>query len=207
MKEFWDERFGKEEYKYGKTANTYLVNELSKINYSGKILLPAEGEGRNATFCALNNWDVSAFDISSKGKEKAFKLAKEYDVSFKYNLGEFVKDYNYEDNSFDALALIYAHFPSSIRSRFNQELSKKLKIGGKVILEGFSLKQAILQEGKQSTNGPKDPTMLFSKEEILNDFKNFEILHLEEEKIELNAGKNGHQGFGYVIRFTGKRIK
>ena len=41
---------------------------------SGKILLPAEGEGRNAVFAAQNNWLVEAFDSSKEAKKKAFSL-------------------------------------------------------------------------------------------------------------------------------------
>jgi hypothetical protein len=46
--------------------------------------------------------------------------------------------------------------------------------------------------------------MLFSKEEIKTDFKNYEILLLKEEEIDLQEGIY-HQGRGSVIRFVGKK--
>lgn len=46
--------------------------------------------------------------------------------------------------------------------------------------------------------------MLYSKDEIMKDFKNYEILMLEEEEVVLHEG-NYHQGKGAVIRFVGRK--
>ena len=46
--------------------------------------------------------------------------------------------------------------------------------------------------------------MLFSKQEIKDTFKNFEIIELEETQIELNEGRF-HNGLASVIRFIGKK--
>ena len=42
----------------------------------GKILFVCEGEGRNAVYAAQKNWDVTAFDLSEEGKNKALNLAQ-----------------------------------------------------------------------------------------------------------------------------------
>lgn len=57
MKDFWYERFSENIYIYGLHPNAFFKQELLKIS-SGKILLPAEGEGRNAIFAAQKGWDV-----------------------------------------------------------------------------------------------------------------------------------------------------
>ena len=49
-----------------------------------------------------------------------------------------------------------------------------------------------------------DMGMLFSKAEIMADFKDFEVILLEEEEILLNEGKF-HLGTGSVIRFVGRK--
>ena len=46
--------------------------------------------------------------------------------------------------------------------------------------------------------------MLCSKEEILQDFADFEIIQLEEVITELNEGEF-HVGTGSVIRFVGRK--
>jgi len=47
MKEKWDERYGAKEFAFGEQPNNYLKEQLDKIPI-GKMLFPAEGEGRNA---------------------------------------------------------------------------------------------------------------------------------------------------------------
>jgi len=51
----WDERYSNEEYFYGKKPNEFLKDELKKLQ-AGKILFPAEGEGRNCVFAATKGW-------------------------------------------------------------------------------------------------------------------------------------------------------
>ena len=87
MKEFWDDRYSKDEFAYGKHPNNYLKEQLEKLEV-GSILFPAEGEGRNAVFAATLGWSVSAFDISTEGKNKALRLTESQNVSIDYQVGE-----------------------------------------------------------------------------------------------------------------------
>ena len=114
MKEFWDKRYADQEMAYGKEPNVFFASEVLKLN-AGKILLPAEGEGRNAVHSAKLGWQVSAFDISKKGKQKAEKLALNNKVTIEYFVGGF-DEINYKKESFDCIVLIFAHFPSHLKS-------------------------------------------------------------------------------------------
>ena len=50
---FWNERYVSKEYVYGKEPNTFFKDFIhQKLRIPGKLLLPAEGEGRNAVFAA-----------------------------------------------------------------------------------------------------------------------------------------------------------
>jgi hypothetical protein len=51
MKEMWDERYQKIALVYGAEPNEFLKDSLQAL-VPGKILLPGEGEGRNAVFAA-----------------------------------------------------------------------------------------------------------------------------------------------------------
>lgn len=55
-----------------------------------------------------------------------------------------------------------------------------------------------------NVGGPKDLDSLFSIEKIKNDFKDYEVLVLEEREVELNEGKY-HVGTGSVVRFLGRK--
>jgi SAM-dependent methyltransferase len=198
----WNERFGKDEFAYGEEPNNFLRNQLEKLS-PGKILFPAEGEGRNAVFAAALDWTVSAFDISIEGKKKAMKLAESKGVSIYYQLGE-LETLKYERGQFDAIALIYAHFPADIKSLYHKKLNNYLRSGGLIIFEAFSKKHVEYIKKNEAVGGPKDIDMLFSIEELKADFPNYDILELSEQEIELKEG-SFHNGIGSVIRFVGRK--
>ena len=202
MQEFWNERYRQEAFAYGEAPNNYFKTQLLQFE-PGNILLPAEGEGRNAVFAARSGWHVSAFDISIEGKNKATKLAERYGVSFEYRVGD-LAHIHYSDQQFDAIALIYAHFPSTLRTSYHRQLTSYLKKGGILILEAFSKKHLDYNTKNEKVGGPKDAGLLYSTNEIMEDFHNFEILELTETEIELNEGLY-HMGLGSVIRFTGRK--
>ncbi|HFK5571211.1 class I SAM-dependent methyltransferase [Elizabethkingia meningoseptica] len=85
MNSFFDDVYGHEEYAYGKMPNEYLKEKLRDLK-PGKILFPAEGEGRNAVYAAKSGWDVFCFDISANGCHKAKQLADEEGVTIDYSI-------------------------------------------------------------------------------------------------------------------------
>ena len=198
----WNDRYSSEEFAYGEDPNNYLKEQLEKLN-PGAILFPAEGEGRNAIFAAKSGWKVSAFDISEEGKNKALKLAAANNVSIDYQVGE-LETLDFQEEQFDTIALIYAHFPAEIKSAIHKQLDKLLRKNGIVIFEAFSKKHIEYLAVNEKVGGPKDIESLFSIEEIQGDFSNYEIIILEEKEIELNEGLF-HNGKGSVIRFIGKK--
>jgi len=195
--DFWNDRFNNEEFVYGTQPNVFFKETLDKLK-AGTLLLPAEGEGRNAVYAATNNWNVSAFDISKSGKEKALLLSTQNNVSIAYDVVG-VLDYT-NDKQFDVIGLCYTHFPVNIRKQANQHLLKFLKKGGVVIFEAFSKAQL-----KNNSGGPKNEAMLFSLEEIKQEFKGLEFKLLEEKIIELSEGEF-HRGKADVIRFIGVKL-
>lgn len=194
MKEFWNERYEQEEYLYGRTPNLFFAEQLVKLK-KGKLLLPAEGEGRNAVFAARNGWEVTAFDYSEAGKEKAIKLADLNKVDFDYEISEASK-FSTEDK-FDAIALIYAHFEGRERDILFKKLENALIPHGQLIIEVYSKNQL-----GRNTGGPKKLELLYSKDEIAALFPNIEFHMLEETLVELDEGEF-HKGEGSVIRALG----
>jgi len=198
----WNERYSKEEFAYGEQPNNYLKEQLQKLD-PGTILFPAEGEGRNAVFAAKLGWTVSAFDISVEGKKKALRFAENNNVTIDYQVDE-LQNLHYNTGQFDAIALIYAHFPAEIKSFYHRSLDQYLRKGGVVIFEAFSKRHLDYLATNEKVGGPKDIEMLFSIDEIKSDFENYEIVDLKEKEIELNEGLF-HNGKGSVIRFVGRK--
>ena len=197
MKQFWNERYAASNFAYGKDSNQFLKENLHFLP-KGKVLFVAEGEGRNAVFVAKNGYEVSAFDYSESGQQKALMLAQEHGISINYIVSD-VLELPYENESFDALVLIFAHFPAEIRKQANLKLLELLKPEGKILFEAFSKEQLNYTSG-----GPKDVDMLFSEEEVRNEFPGISFDSLSTEKIVLDEGLF-HQGEGVVVRFVGTK--
>ena len=193
----WDQRYNTPEYFYGKEPNAFFANELKKLD-PGMLLLPAEGEGRNAVYAASIGWEVHAFDSSKVAREKALRLAAERKVNILFTISN-VQDFDTEKFKYDAIGLIYTHFPFEMRHDFFQEIQTYLAPDGKIILEGFHKKQLHL-----TTGGPKDPTMLFSTDELEKNFDQLHFEYLKTETIDL-AESDGHNGEAEVVRMVGTK--
>ncbi len=194
----WDERYNRKEYVYGSIPNVFFENQLTDLK-PGVILLPCEGEGRNALFAAQSNWNVVAFDSSEVGKNKAMALATQNNVSYDYQILD-VNEANFEPESFDVIALIYAHFKPQLRSKFHATIQRWLKPEGKIILEAFNTEQL-----NYSSGGPKDLDMLYSTEILSKDFEGMKIELIETSTIVLDEGAF-HQGDAAVIRFVAQKV-
>lgn len=202
MKQMWDDRYSAIEYAYGKTPNAFFKAQIDKLK-PGKILLPAEGEGRNAVYAATQGWDVYAIDQSIEGQKKAIQLAEEYGVKINYELCD-ILDLDDKLGDFDLIALTYVHLPSELRKRLHTQLIQFLKPTGQIILEGFSINNLKHERKGEATNGPRNSDFLFSLQDIAQDFNTLLPVILLEEKIMTNEGKF-HQGRADVVRFLGKK--
>jgi ubiquinone/menaquinone biosynthesis C-methylase UbiE len=193
----WDERYREPEFAYGKEANQFLQEQLVTLPV-GKILFPCEGEGRNAVFAAQKGWEVAAFDASQEGLKKATSLAAERLVAIEYQIGDALH-IEYPIGSFDAIALVYAHFPSEIRQSLHQKFVTWLKPGGVILLEAFHPNQL-----QNSSGGPKLSSMLLTPEILEDDFATLETVLVGTATIVLDEGKY-HQGKADVVRYVGKK--
>ena len=154
-------------------------------------------------FAARLGWEVSAFDISVEGKKKAQKLAEKNKVMLDYRVGE-LATLQFQSEEFDAVALIYAHFPAEVKSFYHKTINTYLRKGGIVIFEAFSKNHLEYISKNEKVGGPRDIQSLFSIDEIKSDFANYEVIELVEKEIELSEGLF-HNGTGSVIRFVGQK--
>lgn len=198
IKNFWDERFSGPDYVYGTEPNAFFKSCIDDLS-PGKLLLPGEGEGRNAVYAAGCGWDVHAFDQSDVAREKALKLAAEKGVRIVYDHGSLL-DVPLQKGSYDLIALVFFHLDPRARIFYHRHLVQLLKPKGKIILEVFSKEQLHRKSG-----GPKELDLLYATAELKEDFKELNITRADEEIIPLNEGA-GHKGDAAVIRFIGQKF-
>lgn len=192
MKEFWNQRYSEKEFAYGTKPNEFFAENLTQFK-PGRLFLPADGEGRNSVFAALQGWEVDAFDYSEEGKQKADILAKEKGVSVNFEVLDAAM-FKPESDKYDAIGLFYAHFPRELRKWFHKEVIKSLKKGGIVILEAFHPLQL-----NHPSGGPRVEDMLLTVDILKSEFEGLHFREIEDKQIELAEG-NYHLGTGHVVR-------
>ena len=193
-KEMWNQRYAESEYVYGTNPNEFFKQELDKL-VPGKILLPAEGEGRNAVYAAEKGWNVAAFDQSDEGRKKALRLAAERGVTIEYQIRD-LETNDYPVDHFDAIALVFVHTPALKRQQIHHNLIRFLKPGGTLILIGYSKEQLQYNSG-----GPKEASMLFSQDELKEDFSDLHDVSIEKLVSEVEEG-DFHRGKASVIQMV-----
>ena len=193
----WDERYSSDEYAYGITPNLFFKEQLDKLK-PGKILMLAEGEGRNGVYAAKNNWLVDAVDFSEQARGKALKLAAQEGVKLNYivaNLIEFTPNNEY----YDAVGVVFLHLNNKERDVIFPKAIESLKKGGLIVIEVFSKKVPQSYKG-----GPRDQELLYNVDDMKELFKELEPILLEEKTTEIYEGEY-HKGDAIVIRFVGRK--
>ncbi|PWN07846.1 SAM-dependent methyltransferase [Rhodohalobacter mucosus] len=192
MKEFWNDRYSTESYVYGKEPNRFFRKQIDSLK-PGQLLLPGEGEGRNAVYAAKKGWEVTAFDYSEQAKKKALDFARAEGVSIQYEIRS-ADDWKENKATFDAAALIFVHLPKDIFKQLIEKILVSLKSGGKLIIEGYSVAQLGHDSG-----GPKDPDLLYDAKHLRSLLEPTEINLFEEIETDLDEGSY-HRGKAMVIR-------
>jgi SAM-dependent methyltransferase len=194
---FWDQRYAENETVYGQEPNHFFKQFIDKRK-PGSILLPAEGEGRNAVYAASKGWKVDAFDFSAVARDKALALAETKGVQVHYDL--MAIDQFKAGKQYDVVALIYVHMPPDQRVQFHQEILKAIKPGGFLLMEAFSKEQLELESG-----GPRDAAMLYDAPSLCKDSQSLHMMTCHQKDLELNEGPF-HKGPANVLRLTGQKI-
>ena len=190
--EFWNQRYSSIEFVYGTEPNIFFKDEIDKLN-TGNILLLGEGEGRNAVYAAARGWNVDAVDFSTIAKDKAMRLAEENSVRINYEIAD-LSEYKPKSNYYDSTAIVFLHLHPKIRSVVHSRVVDSIKPGGTLILEVYDKEQ--LGHG---SGGPQNIEMLYSKQELENDFTKMKILVIEKKIVMLNESKH-HKGEAVVLR-------
>jgi 2-polyprenyl-3-methyl-5-hydroxy-6-metoxy-1,4-benzoquinol methylase len=198
--QFWNTRFDKEEFIFGKEPNEYLVEQSSRYLKPGNsVLCVADGEGRNGVWLAKQGMLVTGFDVSDIALAKAKQFAKEEQVSVQYSLCD-TDGFDWQANSYDAVIAIFIQFADpEMRTRIFQQVHQALKPGGIFILQGYTPKQL-----EYKTGGPSLIEHLYTEELIRDLSKEFEILDLRCYEKELSEGAR-HSGMSALLGLSARK--
>jgi len=199
--QFWNERFNREEFIFGKEPNEYLVEQTSQyLKPNASVLCIADGEGRNGVWLAKQGMRVTGFDVSDIALVKAKQFAKDNEVNIEYSLCD-TDGFDWKTNSYDAIIAIFIQFADpEMRVRIFKQVHQALKPGGIFILQGYTPKQL-----EYKTGGPSLIEHLYTEEMIRELSHDFEILDLQCYEKELSEGAR-HTGMSALLGMVAKKI-
>jgi 2-polyprenyl-3-methyl-5-hydroxy-6-metoxy-1,4-benzoquinol methylase len=198
--QFWNERFDKEEFIFGKEPNEYLVEKTKEyLKPNDKVLCIADGEGRNGVWLAKQGMQVVGFDASDIALVKAKQFAKENQVEVEYSFSD-TDSFDWQANAYDAVVAIFIQFADpAMRARIFHHVYQTLKPGGVFILQGYTPKQL-----DYKTGGPSALEHLYTEESIRELAKDFEVLELVSYERVLNEGAR-HSGMSALLGLVAKK--
>ena len=198
--QFWNERFDKEEFIFGKEPNEYLVEKTHQyLKPNQKVLCIADGEGRNGIWLAKQGMQVAGFDASDIALSKANQFAKDNQVTVEYTFSD-TDSFAWHANTYDAVIGIFIQFAdAAMRERIFQKTYEALKPGGIFILQGYTPKQL-----EYKTGGPSLIEHLYTEELIRSLAKDFNILELRSYEKELSEGPR-HTGMSAIMGLVAQK--
>ena len=189
----WDSRFDTPEYVFGREPSGFVPKVIGLLPKGARVLLIADGEGRNSVGLAKAGFDVVAMEASKVGQDKARALAAEQGVAVDFRLAK-VEDWDWAENEFDAVVGIFIQFASpALRSEMHKGIARTLKPGGLVMLHGYGPKQI-----EYNTGGPRVLENLYTLELLRGDFPGWEELLAEAYDQEIAEGV-GHVGMSALV--------
>jgi len=199
--QFWNERFNKDEFIFGKEPNEYLAKQASQFLSPGmQTLCIADGEGRNSVWLAKQGMQVLGFDVSDIAIAKAKQFAAENLVHVDYFLSN-TDEFNWQENSYDAVIAIFIQFADpEMRTRIFNQIEQSLKPGGILILQGYTPKQL-----EYKTGGPAAIDHLYTEELIRTAMSHYEILDLCTYERVLSEGAR-HSGMSALLGLTARKL-
>lgn len=192
-KEHWDDSFSGETFVYGETANQFIQDKSNRIPAHSKVACFAEGEGRNAVFLATKGHEVTAYDQSSVGLEKAKKLAATHDVTIACEEKDLTADL-VDTHMYDAAIMVFGHVPKQDQAFFIENVIESVKPGGIVLFEVYSEEQLTYKTG-----GPGKVEALYNARDVLTLIEPYACEHFYYGEAERYEGPR-HTGKCHVIQ-------
>lgn len=197
--DMWDERYSSDEFAYGTEPAEFLREQATHLAPASRVLVPADGEGRNSVFLAGLGHSVLALDASDHGLAKARTLAERKGVTLEHVKAD-VHSYAWPDAEFDAAIGIFIQFsPPAERSKVFAGMRKAVRPGGLVFIHGYHEDQ--LAHG---TGGPPILEHLYTDDLLRDAFAGWEIVRLETYERVLSEGKF-HQGMSALVDLVVRR--
>ncbi|MEM8579842.1 MAG: class I SAM-dependent methyltransferase [Pseudomonadota bacterium] len=192
----WNDRYNRPDYLFGTEPAEFLKVQARHLPSEGRVLVVADGEGRNSVFLAERGLMVTAFDYAPNALAKAEDLAKQKGVEVDF-LEADVFAWDWSADSYDAVVAIFIQFmPPQLRVAVFEGLKAALKPGGVLLLHGYAPRQV-----EYGTGGPPVAENMYTLPLLEAAFAGFEVLHSADYDAEIDEGP-GHSGLSGLIDYV-----
>lgn len=165
--ERWDKKYQDDRYLFGKEAIPFLAANVDLLP-KGRALDLAMGEGRNGVFLAARGFHVTGLDISTRGLEKAQRLAKEQGVTIDTRVVDLEK-VELEQEAYDVIICTYY-----LQHNLFSQIKSALKEGGMAVVETYTVDHLKYRPDFNRT-------YLIEQNELLALFRDFKIIRYQVE--------------------------
>jgi SAM-dependent methyltransferase len=195
----WDERYSIEDYLFGTEPADFLVAQADRLAPGSRVLVVADGEGRNSVYLAQLGHEVLAMDASAVGVAKARNLAASRDVTVDFRVAD-IMTWDWTPDAYDAVVAIFIQFLTpDQRPEVFAGMQRTLRRGGHLLLHGYRPEQVAL-----GTGGPPDPAAMYTEELLGDAFAAMDIDRLESYDAVIREG-DGHDGQSALIDLVATR--
>lgn len=164
----WNARYDTDELVWTGEPNRFLPPEVADLA-PGRVLDLACGEGRNAVWLATQGWTVTGVDFSDVGLSKAAALASANGVLGVWIRGD-ATTWTPPAAGFDLVIVFYLQLPAAQRRAALRTAVASMARDATFLLVAHDLLN--LSEGH---GGPKDPAVLMTVEDVLDDLSAAEL--------------------------------
>ncbi len=198
-KAYWDNRFSKEGKIWGESPSKsalYALKLFKKYKLQ-KVLIPGSGYGRHTKLFSENSYKTVGIEIS----KTAFEMAKKFDPQTTFINGSVMK-MDIIGEKFDAIYCfntlhLFLTYESKI---FLEKCYHKLKKNSLIFFTVFSEKEPSFGRGKELEKNtfeskPGRPTHYFTEEDLVDYFKDYNVLEtgiMDEQENHGNKGPHIH---------------
>ena len=199
-REMWDGRYAAVDGQlFGAAPNAFLARHADRIPAGARVLVPADGDGRNGIWLAERGLDVTATEFSAVAQRKARALAAERGATLTFVLGDLTA-YNWPERGFDAIAAIFIQFltPEERTVAF-AGMARALRPGGLLLLQGYRPEQIAY-----GTGGPRTVEHLYTEPMLRESLASFTDIEIESYDAHLEEGA-AHHGMSALIDVIAQR--
>ena len=173
MRSLWDARYETKGALWGGEPNQFLA-EIASLLDPGTALDLGCGQGRNSFWLASRGFTVTGLDLSPVAIEQATEVANELGIDVSFESVD-LTTWDPDGRVWDLVVLTYLHLSGERRPIVHGAARRAVAPGGRLVVIAHHLDN--LENG---VGGPPVPDLLFTEQQLADDFSDLTIVRNEK---------------------------